>query len=152
MRASEIERLTAAQIARGVMRLMIAMDIAPLQEVGLKSGRRPDILGLSRDGSLTAIEIKSSRADFMSDGKWHEYLDHADFFFFAVAPDFPTHILPEAEGLILADAYGGELVRPSVKRPLPPARRRALTLRFARLAAMRAQLLEDPEGRAWEGI
>lgn len=145
-------RETAAGICRGVMRLLVSMDIAPLGEVGLKTGRRLDLLGLGRDGLFTAIEVKSSRADFMADGKWHEYLDHADFFYFAVAPDFPVHILPESEGLILADRYGGEIVRPSQQRPLAGARRRALTLRFARLGAMRAHLLEDPDCRMLAGL
>ena len=134
----------AADILRGAARLLHEMDHVVLPEFTLATGRRADILALGADGCFSIVEIKSCRQDFMSDGKWPEYLGFADRFYFAVAPEFPLAILPEAEGLILADRFEGELVRSAQHRPLAAARRRALLLRFARTAAMRLQGMADP--------
>ena len=136
----------AAAIARGVVRLFSELDIAALTELSLATGRRVDVIGIARDSSVHVVEIKSSRTDFLVDRKWPEYLDFADFFYFAVGADFPRDLLPEAEGLILADRFGGEIVRPPRQRPLPAARRKALTLRFARTAASRLMLPLIGEG------
>ena len=103
-----------------------------------RSGRRADVAGLDRKGRLVFAEVKSCQADFDADNKWTDYLDFCDAFYFAVARDFPLDLLPSAEGLILADAYGGAVVRESQERPLVAARRKSITLRFARQAAARA--------------
>lgn len=129
-----------ADIGRGVVRLLTDLGIAALPELPLANGRRVDVIGLGRDGGIHVVEIKSSRADFLTDRKWPEYLEFAERFYFAVAVDFPLDLLPEDEGLILADRYGAELVRPARHRPLAAARRKAVTLRFARLAAQRLAL------------
>jgi hypothetical protein len=135
----------ASDLARGVTRLFADLGIAALTELALANGRRVDVMGLARDGALHVVEIKSSRADFLTDRKWGDYLDFADYFSFAVAPHFPRDLLPEAEGLILADRFGAEIARPARHRPLPAARRKAVTLRFARAAAGRLMLpLLDP--------
>lgn len=133
-----------AEIRRGTMRLLAGLGLAPLAEVGLANGRRLDVLALAADGSFWAIEIKSSLADLRADLKWSEYLGFADRFFFAVAPTFPLAALPPGEGVIVADRYEAAILREGPLRPLPGARRRALLLRFARLAATRAHALEDP--------
>ncbi len=88
---------------------------------------------------MVIVEIKSSVADFRSDGKWPEYLDWCDRFYFAVAAGFPADILPGAPGLIVADAFGGETLRETEPSPLHASRRKALTVRFARTAARRMQ-------------
>lgn len=134
----------AADILRGTMRLLLELNLTALPEFSLANGRRVDLMALGRDGRFSAIEIKSCRADFMTDRKWPDYLGFADRFYFAVAPDFPQHLLPPEEGLILADRYEATLIRPARERSLPPARRRALTLRFARTAAFRLNGLADP--------
>lgn len=136
---------TAAEITRGTARLLRDHEVTPVLELSLVNGRRVDIMGLGRDGRIWVVEIKSSRQDFMSDHKWQDYLEYCDRFYFAVAIGFPHHLLPAEEGLILADRYHGELVRPAIERPLAGARRKALTLRFARTAATRLQTLIDPE-------
>lgn len=133
-----------AEVRRGTMRLLAALGLAPLAEVPLASGRRLDLLALAADGTFWAVEIKSSLADLRADSKWPDYLPWADRFFFAVAPDFPLAALPGEEGLIVADRYEAAILREGPVRPLPGARRRALLLRFARLAAARAHGLEDP--------
>lgn len=137
----------AFQICRGVVRLLAAHGIAAYTEVTVASGRRADVMGLSRDGEISIIEIKSSLDDFRTDQKWPEYRDFSDRLFFAVAPDFPRAVLPEDAGLIIADRYAGEIVRPAPVHKLPAARRKALTLQLARLGALRLQSVIDPEAR-----
>ncbi|MBU1210723.1 MAG: MmcB family DNA repair protein [Alphaproteobacteria bacterium] len=135
----------ASDICRGVVRLLRAHGLVTIPEFTLACGRRADVIGLSDRGAIWIIEIKSSKADFRADIKWPEYLEYCDRFFFAVAPDFPIELLPEETGLVLADRYGGVIERPSGETPLPAARRKALTLRFARAAAERLALLHDPD-------
>ena len=54
-------------------------------------------------------------------------------------------ILPPDTGLILADRYGGEIIREAPETRLPAARRKAVTLAFARAAAARlANAIEPP--------
>ncbi|MHA7870920.1 MAG: MmcB family DNA repair protein [Hyphococcus sp.] len=125
-------------ITRGVMRLFVDLGLTPLAEFRLANGRRADVAGLDRNGLLTIVEIKSCRADFDADDKWPDYLGFCDQFYFAVDPAFPDGLLPDGEGLIYADAYGATITRSAAMRPLAAARRKALTLRFARQAAMRA--------------
>ena len=127
-----------AILTRGVVRLFVDLGLAPVTEFKLANGRRADVAGLDRQGRLAIAEVKSCRADFESDGKWPDYLDFCDRFYFAVDPGFPLELLPQTEGLILADAYGAMVKRPAVERPLAAARRKAVTLRFARQAALRA--------------
>ncbi len=134
----------ARAILRGTQRLLRSLNFESLSEVSLGNGRRADILALAHDGKVWIVEIKSSIADFRADQKWHEYREYCDALLFAVAPDFPVEVLPADAGLILADAYGGELVRDPPSHPVSPARRKALTLSFARTAAMRLLAQVDP--------
>jgi hypothetical protein len=122
---------------RGAMRLLEMMGHSVLNEFPLGNGRRADILSLSGKGEIWIVEVKSGAADFRSDRKWRDYLAWCDRYFFAVGPDFPTEMLPEAAGLLIADAYDAVLIREPVEMPLAGARRKALTLRFAHLAARR---------------
>ena len=124
-----------AKLTRGVARLLRHMGCAVLAEMRLANGRRADLMGICPKGTLTLIEIKSCRADFEVDNKWPDYLDWADRFYFAVDQEFPRELLPTDEGLIIADGFGGDIIRPSQNRKLSGARRKAVTLRFARQAA-----------------
>jgi hypothetical protein len=134
----------AAAIARGVRRLLASMGFATVTELVLASGRRADVAALSRKGEIWIVEVKSSVADFRSDGKWHEYREFCDRLLFAVDGSFPVEILPEDTGLMIADQYWAELVREAPHAALSGARRKAVTLRFARAAAWRLQTLADP--------
>src|SRR5271170_7420170 len=111
---------------------------APLLEVTLPNGRRADIMALGPRGEIAIAEVKSGLEDFRTDHKWGEYLPYCDAFYFAVAPEFPRDILPETPGLIVADGFGGAVLREAPVTPLAGARRKALTIAFARLAALRA--------------
>ena len=129
---------TTASVTRGAARLLVALGYAPLTEVTLPNGRRADLMALGRKGEIFIVEVKSSVEDFRCDQKWHEYRPYCDAFAFAVAPEFPREILPEEPGLIVADGFGGAVLREAVAVPLAGARRKALTLAFGRLAALRA--------------
>lgn len=124
-------------VTRGAVRLLRALGYAALTEVALPNGRRADVMALGPKGEFAIVEVKSSLEDFRADGKWPEYLPFCDAFFFAVDPEFPREVLPDEPGLICADGYGGAVLRPAPDLPLAPARRKALTLSFARLAAQR---------------
>jgi len=137
-------REVAPLLARGVARLFDAMAHASLAEFSLRSGRRADLLALDGDGKFTIVEIKSSLADFRADSKWPDYLEFCDRFYFAVPQGFPIDVLPETEGLMIADRWDAAIVRPSAERAMHGSRRKALTLRFARQAALRLQRLADP--------
>ena len=135
-------------LARGVCRHLATHDFAALEEFSPAPGLRVDVIGLGPKGEFWVVECKSSRADFTSDRKWQGYLDWCDRYFWAVDAGFPTELLPEGTGLILADAYDAEVVRMAPEAKLAPARRRALTQRFARHAAWRCLALRDPERAA----
>jgi hypothetical protein len=114
------------------------MGYAPMLEVCLPNGRRADVMALGRKGDIVICEVKSGVEDYRVDRKWGDYAPFCDAFFFAVAPEFPEGVLPPGPGLIIADGFGGAVVREAPVVPLAPARRKALTLAFARLGAMRS--------------
>lgn len=128
---------TTLSVTRGAARLMIDLGYAPLLEVGLPNGRRADVMAIGPRGHIVICEVKSGLEDYRVDRKWGEYGPFCDAFYFAVAPEFPSDILPEHPGLIVADGFGGAVVRDAPLVPLAPARRKALTIAFARLGAMR---------------
>jgi hypothetical protein len=135
-------------LARGTYRALAQLGYASLIEVPLADGGRADIVALGRSGDLIIIEIKTSVADFRGDRKWVRYRDFADRLYFAVPDGFPALLIPEECGLIVADGFGAAILRDGVTTPLPPARRRAVTLRFARIAAHRLRRVLDPDGNA----
>ena len=136
---------TALAIARGARRLLRAMGFSTVTELGLSDGRRADIVALGPDGSILIVEVKSCLADFRADRKWRDYAAHCDRLYFAIAETTPPEIIPEEAGLILADRYGAAILREPPSRPLAPATRRAMLLRFAAAAADRLHRLVDPE-------
>jgi hypothetical protein len=137
-------RLPGQRLARGVCRHLSSLDFAALEEFVPERGRRVDVLALGPKGEIWVVECKSSRADYLGDGKWQGYLDWCDRYFWAVDADFPTDLLPEGTGLIIADDYDAEILRMAPGTRLAPARRTALIRRFARDAARRVQRLSDP--------
>jgi len=138
---------TALSIARGVRRLLRAQGWSTIAELPLANGRRADLVAIDSTSVIHIIEIKSSVADLKADHKWESYRDYCDHLSFAVTPDMPLQILPDETGLMIADAYGAEIIRDAPHHPLPPARRRAMLLRFAQLAADRLHDLSDPQAR-----
>jgi len=137
--------LTAMLLARGIGRALDQLGYASLVEFPLANRRRADILALGKTGDLIIVEIKSSVADFRSDRKWAAYREYADRLYFAVTNDFPALLIPDECGLIVADGFGAAILRHGELTPLAPARRRALTLRFAMAAANRLRRQLDPD-------
>lgn len=131
-------------LARGVCRHLLEHDFATLEEYVPERGKRVDVMALGPRGELWVIECKSSLADFQVDAKWDGYLDWCDRFFWAVDTEFPTELLPEDTGLIIADAYSAEVIRMAPEARLPGARRTAILRKFARDAARRHHWLRDP--------
>jgi hypothetical protein len=132
------------ELARGLCRALARRGFATLTEVPLATGRRADVLALGTEGELIIVEIKSSVADFKSDRKWPEYRAFCDRLYFAVPDGFPRELIPGDCGLIAADPFGAAILREAPLAPLAAARRRAMLLRFARLAAGRLRRLLDP--------
>ncbi len=132
------------RLARGVARALRALDFVTVEELVPTPGLRVDLLALGPKGEVWVIECKSGRADYLADQKWQGYLPWCDRFFWAVDADFPTDLLPEGTGLILADAFDAEIVRMGPDTPLAPARRRVMVQKFARHAALRLQACRDP--------
>ena len=145
----------AADVVRGVTRLLHRSDVASLAEVSLGCNRRADIMGIDAAGRLTIVEVKVSLADLRGDRKWPDYLGYCDRFFWAVpagfdlAPFAHADLAPGITGLIIADRYDAEEVRAApwhpTGTPMSPARRKAETLAFARRAAARVMFGADPE-------
>ena len=131
-------------LARGVARHLRSRGFASVEEFVPARGLRVDVMALGPRGELWVVECKSGRADYLSDRKWRRYLEWCDRYFWAVGTDFPTGLLPAETGLILADAHDAEILRMAPEHRLAPARRTALTRKFAALAAHRLQALRDP--------
>ena len=137
---------TTGAVTRGAARLMASLGWAPIFEAPLPNGRRADILAVSPKGQFAIVEVKSCLEDYRCDQKWGDYAPFCDAFYFAVPPEFPREVIPEGPGLIVADAFGGAVLVEAPVSPLAPARRKALTIGFARLAALRAAGLPPPAG------
>lgn len=132
-------------VCRGASRLMRQTGHSVLLEVPLPDGRRADIFAIGRAGELVIVEVKSSIDDWRVDSKWPDYLGWCDRLFVAVPIDFPQALIPAEVGLIVADPYGGEIMRQPPRRPVAAARRKALLVDCARLASERLARLADPE-------
>lgn len=142
--APAAESLSAILLARGVCRELQQLGYASLLEVALADGRRADVMAVDGSGDIAIVEVKSSLADFRADRKWPEYWEFCDRLFFAVAADFPRDVIPDECGLIVADPFGAAVLRPSPVQRLSAPRRRAVTLRFARIGALRLRRTLDP--------
>jgi hypothetical protein len=122
---------TARFVARGTRRLLRRLNFSTVTELPLLAGRRADIVALAMDATIFIVEIKSSVADFRADTKWRDYRTHCDRLFFAIPETVPIEIMPEDAGLILADAFGGEILRQAPEHRMAAATRRAMLMRFA---------------------
>ena len=135
----------ALGIARGTLRALRARGFAGTTELTLATGRRADIIAVNGTGEIWIVEIKSTILDFRADQKWPEYRAYCDRLLFAVAPEFPREILPEETGLIIADRFGGEIMRAAPHLPLAAARRKAMLIAISRAACLRMQTALDPD-------
>ncbi|MBA4747484.1 MAG: MmcB family DNA repair protein [Sphingopyxis sp.] len=143
--------ITAADVCRGVTRLFAQAGLAALPEVPLPNGRRADLLAIDAKGQITIVEVKVSRADLHGDGKWPDYCDWCDRFYWALAAGLDPAILetpayrPEMAGLIVADRYGAAVVREAAIEPIAAARRKAEMLRLVRLSMRRLMVAAESD-------
>lgn len=141
----------AADVARGVMRMLARHDLAAMAEVPLDGNRRADLMALDPRGQVVIVEIKVARADLLGDAKWPEYLGCCDRFYWALPAGFDIRpldrvdFLPTRTGIIVADRYDAVIVREAHTAPLAAATRKRMTLSFARRAARRMTALLDPD-------
>ena len=136
----------AFDILRGSCRLLKSLGFSTVSEVTLRNNRRADLVAINRNGDIWIIEIKSSLEDYRVDQKWPDYKDFCDTYYFAVNAEFPVEIIPESEGVIIADRYGADILRPAETEKLSGARRKTVLLRAYETAANRLQNLADPIG------
>ena len=147
--------IVAAQVARGVQRLFARNGVWCLAEMPLRNGRRADLMGVDDKGRIVIVEIKVQRADLLGDGKWPDYLDHCDRFYWAVPPGLDRSPLegegyrPDCCGIVVADGYDAEILRPAPLHPLAAARRKVEVERLARTALRRACVAADPHCAPW---
>ena len=146
---------TAVDVARGIARLFARNDVWLIPEVPLRNGRRADLMGLDNKGRVVIVEIKVQRGDLLGDGKWPDYLDFCDRFYWGLPPGLDRSVLegddyrPDCCGIILADGYDGEIVRPAPLQPLAAARRKVEVERLARAAMRRMTVAGDPHCAPW---
>lgn len=145
----------SAAVARGIGRLFARNDIWVLPEMPLRNGRRADLMGIDSHGRIVIVEIKTARADLLGDAKWHEYLEYCDRFYWGLPPELDracldgADFLPHCCGVIVADSYDAEIVRPAPSQPLAAARRKVEVERLARAALRRHLVALDPHCAAW---
>ena len=142
-----ISAATAADVARGVSRLLLQEGYSPILEFTLANGRRLDVAALGPDGTLLGVEIKVALADLRGDTKWPEYLEYCEHFYFAIPPDFPDEHVPATTGLIVADRYGGAIIRPAMPALLrTPVYLRSSVSSRSRVKNRRARPKQDKSG------
>jgi hypothetical protein len=148
---------TASALVRGIGRLFARNDIWCIAEMPLRCGRRADLMGIDAKGRIVIVEIKVSRADLLGDGKWPEYLDYCDRFYWGLPAALDRGclegegFLPDKCGVIVADGYDGEIVRPAPSLSLAAARRKVEVERLARASLRRLVTGGDPHTFQWGG-
>ncbi|OBX20064.1 hypothetical protein A9995_05900 [Erythrobacter sp. QSSC1-22B] len=153
--ALDTEAATAKSVCRGIARLFARNDIWCLPEMPLRNGRHADLMGVDPKGRVIIVEIKVQRGDLLGDGKWPDYLDHCDRFYWGVPPALDRGPLESADyrpdccGIIVADGYDAEILRPAPLNPLAAARRKVEVERLARAALRRLTVGGDPDCAPW---
>ena len=148
---------TSAEVARGITRLFARNGIWCLTEMPLRNNRRADLMGIDAKGQVIIVEIKVARGDLLGDHKWPDYLDFCDRFYWGLPPSLDRGSLdteafrPEDCGVIVADAYDAEIIRPAPLAPLAAARRKVEVERLARASMRRMAGLVDPEIASFAG-
>ena len=112
-------------------------------------------MGIDARGEIIIVEVKVSRADLLGDAKWTDYLDYCDRFYWGLSPALDRScltteaFLPERCGVIVADGYDAEILRPAATRKLAAARRKVEVERLARASLRRLVTSADPYTVQW---
>jgi len=111
----------------------------------------PELMrSLANQGRIAIVEIKVARGDLLGDGKWPDYLDFCDRFYWGLSPALDRTSLdgeayrPGTCGVIVADGYDAEILRPAALEPLAAGRRKTQVEHLARIAMRRHMALIDP--------
>ncbi|HKT86015.1 MAG TPA: MmcB family DNA repair protein [Novosphingobium sp.] len=154
----QFPNLLAPDVVRGICRLFARNDVWCLTEMPLRCGRRADLMGIDGKGHIIIVEIKVSRADLLGDGKWTDYLDYCDRFYWGLPPSLDRApleseaFLPANCGVIVADGYDAEILRPAPLRQLASVRRKVEVERLARASLRRLVNSLDSHILQWGGI
>ncbi len=114
-------------------------------------------MGIDSRGHIIIVEIKVSRADLLGDAKWTEYLDYCDRFYWGLAPHLDRAclqgegFLPDRCGVLVADGYDADIVRPAPLLQMAAARRKVEVARLARTSLRRMVNAADPHTLQWGG-
>lgn len=143
----ELVKPTAIEIRSVVTKYFTDKLMCVNHELGLcRGGRfRADVMALSMNGYISIVEVKSSVADFTSDKKWHNYVQYANQFYFAMDAAVYRKLLakdriPADVGIILVKVYKkGDLlmatrmkiVQRAPKREVDPAVQLNIAIRSA---------------------
>jgi hypothetical protein len=152
------DAIAAAEVARGIGRMFARNDIWCVAEMPLRSGRRADLMGIDAKGRIVIVEIKVSRADLLGDAKWPDYLAFCDRFYWGLPAGLDraclddAAFLPDQCGVIVADGYDAEILRPAPMRPLAAARRKVEVERLARVSLRRLVCSADPQTLQWGSL
>lgn len=154
---AKVSSNTSQEVARGIIRLFARNEIWCLTEMPLRNNRRADLMGIDAKGQVVIVEIKTARSDLLGDAKWPDYLDYCDRFFWGLPPTLDraplemANFQPESCGVIVADAYDAEIIRPAPLTPLAAARRKVEVERLARAGMRRVTRMIDPKFAAHHG-
>lgn len=153
--AHDSTRYCSAAVVRGITRLFARNDAWLMREMPLRGGRRADLMGIDSTGRVIIVEIKVARGDLLGDAKWSDYLDHCDRFYWGLPPDLDRACMdadafqPDCCGVIVADGYDAEILRPAPLLPLASARRKTEIERLARASLRRHVVSLDPHCAPW---
>lgn len=102
--------------------------------------RRADVLAVKLNGDIAVAEIKSSVPDFVSDGKWADYLPYCNRMWFVFTEDTYEKLQAKGETTKIREAGVGILVLSSASGWLEskaPSRRRHMEGRTKRIVVLR---------------
>jgi len=105
--------------------------VIALQQCGAISGRRVDASNPASQFAEKPVGVPRH-----ADGMWVRN-NKGNVFVGNLPPDFPDEHVPQETGLIVADRYGGSIVKEAQAQTLHASRRKAVTVSFARCAAER---------------
>ena len=77
---------------------------------------------------------------------------HCDRLFFATTLEVPCEIFPKDTGLIVADAFGAQIVCEAPEHKLPAPTRKSMLLRISQCAALAAAIADRSDRALRRGI
>lgn len=92
---------------------------------------RADVIAMWLNGNITITEVKSCRADFVSDGKWSQYQEYCDRLYFAFPHDIGVTV-PKGVGVLMPNKVGHlRATQGATETRMSPKLRKELIVRLA---------------------